>query len=167
MEKQISGVITDISTIKEDITIIKENVFRKIELSLDRMSCFLVTKYPKDRELLKIQSPIELTDLAKEILEKSGAKNFIDSSLDSLIAKIKEGKPNSPLDIHQLAVSILFNLIDTEAFSKIKDFIYQNPKYKGQHDIDIQVIINLSALYLRDRYLIQDNSGDIKKVESI
>ena len=96
-----------------------------------------------------IQSFAELNDLGKEILDKSGAKNFIDSLLESLISKIKDGKPKSYLDIHQLAVSVLFDFLDTEHFSGIKDFVYQNPRYKD-NDIDIQAIINLAALYLRE-----------------
>jgi len=165
LEKQTGDVVTDIKTIKEDINGIRENILHDVAPLLNKISTYLITKYPRDKELLKIQSPIELTELAKEILEKSGAKNFVDSSLDSLIAKIKEGNPKSDLDIYQLAASVLFNLVDTNAFTKIKDFIYQNPKYNGKHDLDIQIMINLSALYLRDRYLAQVNSKEIKKVE--
>ena len=83
--------------------------------------------------------------------KKSGGKNFVDNSLDFLVSKIDERNPKSNLDIQQLAVSVILDLVDTEALSKIKDFVYQNPKYRSK-DISMPTIINIVALYLRDKY---------------
>lgn len=165
--KRFCPVEDKIDTMSDDIESIKGKIHGKIEPSLDKIIKFLIMRGPKAKAFFVKRSPIELTDLARKILEESGAKNFIDSFLDSLIAKIKEDKPKNALDVQQLAASVLFNLVDIEEFKPIKEFIYQNPKYDGQHDIDIQVMIDLSALYLRDKYLAQDDSRDIKKVESI
>lgn len=145
-ENKVKDIDNNIKGINNNITTIRGNISKIIS--------FLITGDKKAKAFFVAHSPIELNDLGKEILDKSGARNFIDSSLESLISKIKDGNPKSYLDIHQLAVSVLFNLLDTEPFSGIKDFVYQNPQYKG-NDIDIQAIINLAALYLRDKYIEQ------------
>jgi len=141
----------DISGIGKKIDDKLEPTLVKINSTLDRISRYIITKDSLDPAFFSTSSPVELNELAKELLDKSGGKAFVDNTLDFLISKIEERNPKSILDIQQLAVSVIFDLVDTEAFSKIKDFVYQNPKYQSQ-DVDIPVIINIIALYLRDKY---------------
>jgi len=141
----------DISGISKKIDDKLEPTLVKINSTLDRISRYIITKDSLDPAFFSTSSPVELNELAKELLDQSGGMAFVDNTLDFLISKIEERNPKSILDIQQLAVSVIFDLVDTEAFSKIKDFVYQNPKYRSQ-DVDIPVIINIIALYLRDKY---------------
>ena len=143
--------IADISDVKKDLNDKIEPTLVKINLTLDRIARYIVGRDALNHDYFSTGNPIELNEFAKEVLEKSGAKHFIDSSYDFLSLKIDELKPKSILDIQQLAISVLFDLIDTEGFSIIKDFIYQNPKYKGKK-IDIPTMIIIMSLYLRDQY---------------
>lgn len=141
----------DISSISKKIDDKLEPTLVKINSTLDRISRYIITKDSLDPAFFSTNSPVELNTLAKELLDKSGGKAFVDNTLDFLISKIEERNPKSILDIQQLAVSVIFDLVDTEAFSKIKDFVYQNPRYQGQ-DVDVPVIINIIALHLRNKY---------------
>lgn len=141
----------DISGISKKIDDKLEPTLIKINSTLDRISRYIITKDSLDPAFFSTNSPVELNALANELLEKSGGTAFVDNTLDFLVSKIEERNPKSILDIQQLAVSVIFDLVDTEAFSKIKDFVYQNPKYKSQ-DVDIPVIINIIALHLRNKY---------------
>lgn len=143
--------IKDVSDIKKKIDEKIEPTLIKIKLTVDRIARYIITKNALDHNYFSAGSPIELNQFSREVLENSGAKHFIDSSLDFLISEIDELKPKSALDIQQFSVSILFDLIDTEGFSVIKDFVYQNPKYENK-EINIPIIINIMALYIRDEY---------------
>jgi len=147
LEKKSDGI----SGITERIDDKIEPTLVKINLALDRISRYIITKDSLDPSFFNTGSPVELNTLAKDILKKSGGKNFVDNSLDFLVSKIDERNPKSNLDIQQLAVSVILDLVDTEALSKIKDFVYQNPKYRSK-DISMPTIINIVALYLRDKY---------------
>lgn len=149
--RDVEKKICDISDIKKKIDEEITPSLVKINSTSDRIARYLIMRDALDPIFFTSGSPIELNEFAIEILEISGAKNFVDSSLDFLCSRIKERNPKSALDIQQFAISVIFELVETEAFSKIKDFVYQNPKYKG-HDIDIPVIINIATLYLRNEY---------------
>lgn len=147
----IEKKICDIDEIKKKIDDEVSPVLVKINSTSDRIARYIITKDSLNPTFFSAGSPIELNTFAKEVLTESGAKNFIDNSFDFLSSKIDERNPKSALDIQQLAISVIFDLVDTEAFSKVKDFVYNNPKYKEQ-GIDMSIIINISALYFRDEY---------------
>ena len=141
----------EVSDIKKKIDDNIEPLLTKIHSTSDRIARYIITRDELDPAFFSAKSPVELSDLAREVLEKSSAKSFVDNDIDFLTLKIDERNPKSSLDIQQLAISVIFELVDTEAFSKIKDFIYQNPKYKGEN-IGLLTMINIIALYLRDKY---------------
>lgn len=149
--RDIEKKTNDITDIKNKIEEEIEPVLVKINSTSDRIARYIVTRDSLNPIFFSANSPVELNDFSKEILKESGIKSFVDNSLDFLSSKIEEKNPKSTLDIQQLSVSVMFDLVDTEAFSKIKDFVYQNPKYKGKN-VDMLTIINIAALYLRDEY---------------
>lgn len=134
-----------------------------VERTLDRISRHIISQDSLNPDFFNTSSPIQLNAFSKELLEESGAKHFVDSSYEKLSEKVEDKKPKSLLDINQFAISVIFDLTDTEAFSKIKDFIYQNPNYKGKR-VDLSLIITLTSLYLRDKYL-ENNPELIEKDE--
>lgn len=124
----------------------------RIDKTVDKIAMYIITKNLLDATYFHSHSPVELNDLSKEILEKSGAKEFVDCDFEFLKEKIDEKKPQGLLDIQNSAISVIFDLEDTEKFKDARNFVYNNPKYK-EHDINIQIIINIAALYLRNKYL--------------
>lgn len=124
----------------------------KLSLTQDRIARYLITKDALDPTFFDTGSPIRLSALAQRLLAESGAKSLVDGVSDFVIDRIEANRPKSALDIQQLAVTEMFDMVDTEAFSRIKDFVYQNPEYEG-HRVDLSVIINILAVYLRDKYL--------------
>lgn len=123
----------------------------QIDKTVDKIAMYIITKNLLDSTYFHSHSPVELTDLAKEILEKSGAKEFVDCSLELLRKKIDEKNPQGSLDIQNAATLVIFDLVDAENFKNVKKFIYENPKYK-EYDLNVPIIINIAALYLRDKY---------------
>jgi len=149
--RDIEKKVCDVDGIKKKIDDEIGPVLVKINSTSDRIARYIITKDSLNPAFFSTASPIELNTFAKEVLTESGAKNFIDNSFAFLSSKIEERNPKSTLDIQQLAISVVFDLVDTEAFSKVKDFVYNNPKYKEQ-GIDMPIIINIAALYFRDEY---------------
>jgi len=141
--RDIEKKVCDVDGIKKKIDDEIGPVLVKINSTSDRIARYIITK--------DSLNPAFFSTFAKEVLTESGAKNFIDNSFAFLSSKIEERNPKSTLDIQQLAISVVFDLVDTEAFSKVKDFVYNNPKYKEQ-GIDMPIIINIAALYFRDEY---------------
>lgn len=123
----------------------------RINFTVDRIARYIITKDFLDPAYFSSKSPITLNKLAKDVLKKSGGQSFVDSHLDVLTSGIEGGNPKSPFDVQQIAVSVVFNLMDSGDFSKIKDFIYQNPRYQSKQ-VNLSTMINIISLYLRDKY---------------
>ena len=123
-----------------------------IEKILISITTYLKTKDPKSPDFWSERSPIQLTEFSREVIEKSGGRIFVDLHIDALGKKIEKKGPKGLYDIQDFAYSVIYDFVDTEAFNKIKDFIYHNPVYR-HWDMNISLIIQAMAVYLRDKYL--------------
>ncbi len=94
---------------------------------------------------------LELTDTAKEILEESKGKDFIESNLQRLCDKVNNHEITSPLDIQNSSASIIINESDSEEFKPIKDYIVNDIKYSDEI-LNFNTVIFIMAIYLRDKY---------------
>lgn len=110
--------------------------------------------------LFENRSPIRLTDKGTEVLELSGGKDYIDSNLELLILEMENEKLTTALDVQNYSSTLLYQKIEDTDFVKIKSFIYNNPKFK-EADITMSSVINVIAIYLRDKYL--DKYPDLLK----
>ena len=98
--------------------------------------------------------------LKTEVLELSGGKDYIDSNLELLILEMENEKLTTALDVQNYSSTLLYQKIEDTDFVKIKSFIYNNPKFK-EADITMSSVINVIAIYLRDKYL--DKYPDLLK----
>ena len=98
---------------------------------------------------------MQLTDLGNEILNAIGGKKYIDDNAASLIQKLSKETIKSALDVENYAKVILIQEYNSDAFTAIKNYIYQNPVYKKDAlnvSLDVATISNIMGLYLRDKY---------------
>lgn len=102
-------------------------------------------------EIFNSKSPLELTKLGEDILNITGGKKYVDDHLDYLIDKIKQEDLKSPLDIQNYTEILLFKEENSDNFIAIKNYIYNNPKFKDTI-VDIALVINVMRIYLRDKY---------------
>ena len=124
----------------------------RIESILDRVCHYLAVEGGLDIGYFSSGSPMMLNDLAKELLEKSGAKDFADSQADALIAEIEKKAPTNKLDVQQTSIMTVFDATNMPQFDKVKNFIYENPVYNGGK-VDLSTLVDIVAVYIRDKYL--------------
>jgi len=116
---------------------------------------YIITKDNLQAGYFAASSPIVLTPFAQKVLRESGAQKIINDSLPILIAKIETKKPKDELDVRNKAFSVMEELVATDQFGVVKNFVYQHPKYPDQYgaDFNILILINLMAVYLTGEYL--------------
>ena len=141
---------------------------RKVANSIERLSiinhkiCKWIVKNDNDMidELdlyAQKHSPLTLTEIGRELLEKSFAKKAMDDNLDFFIKKLEEYEPKTPYDVEDNALGVVFFNTGNEIFNDIKNFLYYSPEEiefsNGEKaKISLQIIIRLMSLYLRDKY---------------
>lgn len=127
-----------------------------IDKSTHALITFLTTKHPDmNIDLFKAHSPIQLTDLGSEILDKIGGKIYIDNNSEYLLNKLAKEPIKSALDVENYSRILLLQEYNTDAFTPIKNYIYQNPVYKNgsaEVTLDTATISNVMGIYLRDKY---------------
>ena len=133
-----------------------DKTLNSIDKSFHALITFLATKHTDfNVNLYKSNSPMQLTDLGNEILNAIGGKKYIDDNAASLIQKLSKETIKSALDVENYAKVILIQEYNSDAFTAIKNYIYQNPVYKKDAlnvSLDVATISNIMGLYLRDKY---------------
>ena len=143
----------DVFDLKEDNQTLKSN-FIDIKMSLKIIETYLMTKDKSAASLLKSQSPYSLSDLGWEVLKISGAEKVLNDYLDFFISEIEKENPLTALDVESKANEILLKNSDSDKFNAIKNFIYNNPKYKDS-DMSIPTVVFAMSIYLRDKYFVK------------
>jgi hypothetical protein len=127
-----------------------------ISTSIEKLFVFLNqqhTNFPTD--LFVARSPIQLTDFGDQVLLAFGGKSYIDQNIDTLIKTMEGAEFKSALDVQNHAQSILFAQTQTDEFTHIKNFIFNNPKFSiGQSHVELTLplVLNLMSIYLRNKY---------------
>jgi hypothetical protein len=103
-----------------------------------------------------------LSLLGQEILENTGAKSFIDTHIDELVAKMDEWGIKTDLDAQEVAPAIIALISSEDSFKEIKDYMSENQFYKTKihgkevsAPLDLPSVSNIMGIYLRDKYLEQ------------
>jgi hypothetical protein len=146
----------DCARIENEITPTLKNIRDDIRMLIS----ILKTQNPDlDTLLFKMFSPLALTDLAIEILEQTGGKNYIHANLKELISALEEKNLKTALDVEMTAPKVILEKSDENAFSPIKNYIYNNPEFISDLNlgikikIDLQSVTKVMGIYLRDLYL--------------
>lgn len=154
LRKDVDIILTDNSNINKNIENINTNI-------TTIKACILMVAKDKTavKVLLQTNSPYSLSPFGEEILKTSGAKKAVDDNLSLLISDIEKEKPLTALDVENKSSEILLKNSNTDIFKEIKDFIFNNPKYKSidlnlaEIDLDLSIFITIMGIYLRDKYL--------------
>ncbi len=145
---KIEGINTDSASVKDQLT--------KISNSIDKLFVFLNQQHQNfSVELFVSKSPIQLTEFGEKVLVGFGGKSYIDTNLDALVKEMEKEDFKSALDVQNFAQSILFSKTQSDQFTPIKNFIFNNPKYViGESNIELTLplVLNLMSIYLRNKY---------------
>jgi hypothetical protein len=93
--------------------------------------------------ITKRESPISLNDKGIELLENSGAKEFVDNNKTVLIEKIKVLGHGTAYDIQENARKSVMEMEKDSTFNPLK-------KYAFDKGTDLSLITVAASLYLRD-----------------
>jgi hypothetical protein len=99
-----------------------------------------------DKQLYKEGSPLELTDLGKELVRESGFVSIFEQVKTDLVSRLLAKNPRTQYDVQEMARELMDSLTDYAAFAPIKTYAFSNGK-------DLSQILRAGAIMLRDYYL--------------
>ena len=127
-----------------------------LDKSIHALITFLTTKHTDLQiGLFQAQSPIQLTPIGTEILEAIGGKKYVDNNLPYLISEMEKETFKSGLDVEVFSQSLLVREINSDAFTPIKNYIFNNPIYKKDAvvaQLNLGTVTHIIGIYLRDKY---------------
>ena len=124
----------------------------KLYFSVSSIIGYLVSKDKDiDKSAFEHHSQIRLSTLGKEMLEVTGSIKYADENLDYLLSRMEEMDIKSPLDVESIALTIILHESNSDEFVPIKNYIFQNPKYK-KINLNLPTITRGLGIYLRDKY---------------
>ena len=130
--------------------------------SFDNLVIYLKGKDGEmDASLFVLKSPIELTELGEKILILIGGREFIDNNLQILLEELKLYSIKTPLDVQTYSPIVVSKFSNNNSFDRIKNYIFENPFYKGKNidgyeieiTLDMGTVSNIMGIYLRNKYL--------------
>jgi len=101
----------------------------------------------------KSGSPLRPTEYGVQLIKESGLEKILDDNKDFLCTKLKASLPKeyTEYDVQEKARSLLIELKDDPILNPVKKWIYENPT-------DIEVLLKVAGLWLRDDFLKQPRS---------
>lgn len=119
-------------------------------------------KYPRRAEsFARKNSPRKLTEFGLKIYTDVNGEKFLNDNKARLFAYIDERKPQTRLDVEELAQQSLFRLTSDPIFNYIKDYVYEAPEYKdtdgNMSELTIGDVCFVLSIPLRDMYLNEKN----------
>lgn len=167
LTKRIDGLERSLETLKNLVGRVI-NAVVEIQRHLVKKSDFEPLFPLETRPYLGKESPLQLMPIGEQLLQESGAKKIVDERLEFLIKKIEERKPKTAHDVQGRCLAIFWKLEDEDFMIPLKDFAYQYPEFRN-NSLRFDDIINVSAIYLRNKYLerhpelLEDTSGRVKE----
>ena len=158
IEKSIPSINTKIDNIS--ITV------NELAISVNKIATYIVASDKKlTNDIFITKSPTELSPLGDKILDEIGGKKYIEENVSTLIEKMKLQNFKSGLDVENYSTLVLIEESRSDAFTPIKNFIYNNPIYKVSEErslpLDINLCFSIMAIYLRNKYF--EVYPDLKK----
>ena len=159
IRKEISYIAEKVEYLKEKSKCVTHSAvidhldvtLRNIQFSISRNSRFMENNGKR-----------ELSELGESLFEESGCKLVLQKMGSLFINKMEERKPLTALDVETEAHNLVFILSKGMTFSPVKDFIYNNPVFKGI-DIDLNIIYHIMGIKLRNLYLTKQKSFEIRE----
>lgn len=133
---EIAGIKTDISSIKEILTIQNKE---KIEIMSYK------------------NSPAVLNEIGKRVFNDLVGDEFFNEHLDLFINELEKIKPPTALDVEEKAFSVLMSLSSNPIFYDVKTKIYNYPEIEKPDGSLIRInmvnVCDAMSIPLRDEYL--------------
>lgn len=143
-------------TIKEEL-----NPFKKtgnsIIHAINEAQTILRNKFPGVSIIHNLvetgESPLKPTEYGAQLIKDSGLEKVIDENRDFLRTKLKASLPKdyTEYDVQEKARSLFIELKDNPILNPVKKWVYENPT-------DIEVILKVGGLWLRDDFLDKPRS---------
>ncbi len=158
MEEKMDGFEKRIDGIEQTLLLHTDRLYR-LEGTLEKLLIYMKNKNPKmDVAAFIAKSPLQLSALGWDILEKTGGKKIIDDNFTELFRLLdsQRDKFRSPLDLQHHATRLILELIDTEMCVPLRDYVYYNPIYVTDNGekllIDLVSCADIMGIYLRNKY---------------
>lgn len=97
-------------------------------------------------------SPVNLTKLGSNLLDKSGAKKVIDENFTEWAKLLESEELKTAYDVQTCASRIIAEKENSEAMVPLKDFAYKNPNFNDV-PLDFTDIQRVMVIYFRNLYL--------------
>lgn len=117
-------------------------------------------------DTLQKASPYRITPYGYALLDKSCARQCVDENFDFFKDRINNRKPETELDVENVAISLAAVSMDERFMNPVKEFLYNVPekikltaKDDDHNDVEKEMIISsfllnqLMGIYVRDKYL--------------
>ena len=104
------------------------------------------TEKSLEKLIWKRNSPLSLTDYAKEILEEIGFEAIFKNMRDILVTKLEKYNPRTRYDVQEYAMIVLRKQKNNDYFIPLKRAIYE----KGYN---LEEVLKAMSIPLRDYYL--------------
>ncbi len=135
------------------------NATCEIQRFLGRELKFVPMHELKPAGYVKENSPMALTELGKELLEKSEAEKMLNAQYKYFEEIIDRGNCKTAYDIQSSISSLIAEKENENFMTPIKNFAYKNPHFNGNR-LNFSDIQRTMVVYLRDLYL--KNHPEIK-----
>ena len=148
-------------TVKEEMA-----PFRTIGSAITEIQTILRNKFEgviiEHTLVEKAGSPLRPTKYGAGLIKDSGLEAILDQNKDTLCTKLKASLPTSytDYDVQEKARTLLINLKDDQMMKPIKEYVYNHP-------IDIEIILKVGGLWLRDDFLEQPRQISNEEQKSI
>ncbi len=154
IKKNIGGIRKEVKLVKSEVANIYNATRETQKCIKENFKTELMHDLPNKSSWASSNSPLQLNEKGGELLNISGAKEFIDKNIAVLLEKIKNKTLVAEYDVERESFTLLLESInqDNEFDKKIKKFLYNNPQFDGKN-IDFRDIIFVGAIYIRDKYL--------------
>jgi len=93
--------------------------------------------------LTKVESPVSLSNMGKDLVSRSGADKFVLDNQTDLIDKIRTKTPHSAYDVQTFAREVVEEIQNESRFKPLKDFAFKE-------GLDLDPIFIVMGIYLRD-----------------
>jgi hypothetical protein len=97
-------------------------------------------------------SPVSLTIIGTDLLEKSGAKTVVDGKYDEWADILDKSDLKTAYDVQERASGIIAENESDPTMTTIKDFVYKNPKFNDM-PLELSDVQRVMVIYFRDTYL--------------
>jgi len=164
----IEETLSRVTTLCERIEYkIDDNYLPKLEKTIDKLDkaigsinrlVFYLGNNDKNMkpDIFMANSLLQLSDIGKEILRVTGGEEFVDKNINHLMRLMDDAKYKSALDVENNSFLVIMNQSDSDDFTKIKNYIYNNPVLKSNNitiGLNINLVSQVMGIYLRDKYL--------------